>query len=151
MVHPAARPWLAATWTGDPLPYEYRPLSGPTKIRVVGAHLDSHDGEICCRLVEIDLDSPDRPAFHTLSYTWGKPVSTSATSVLPLEIDDWHRETRIIVTGPDEKVAGGLSVTRNLHDFLCELRDRRPADMDYIWIDRICINQEDLAERSSQV
>jgi hypothetical protein len=106
-------------------------------------------------LVEIDLDSVDRPAYHALSYTWANPLPLSPDlSAASSQQDDWDREHTILVTGPhDDGPAGALSVSRNLYDFLRELHrnGRSPLEADYIWIDRICINQDDLAERAAQV
>ncbi|KAK1831507.1 heterokaryon incompatibility protein-domain-containing protein, partial [Podospora conica] len=45
--------------------------------------------------------------------------------------------------------AGSLSVTRNLHEALVQLRDRFIDRV--LWVDAICINQDDLDERSCQV
>ena len=39
-------------------------------------------------------------------------------------------------------------ITPHLQDALCELRAR---GVEYVWVDAICINQQDLDERSSQV
>lgn len=47
-----------------------------------------------------------------------------------------------------------MSIQRNLHDFLVELRllDRpRAIWVDAIWADAICINQKDAVERNAQV
>lgn len=74
--------------------------------------------------------------FRALSYVWG---STS-------EVEE------IILEGRPFKV------TRNLHDALQQLRIEQPGPTlelghpnDYHWIDAICLNQEDVDEKSSQV
>jgi hypothetical protein len=41
-----------------------------------------------------------------------------------------------------------VQVTRNLYDALIQIRS---FDMSQWWVDMICINQEDLEERSQQV
>jgi hypothetical protein len=43
----------------------------------------------------------------------------------------------------------GLAITKNLHDAL--LRLRLPTQPRLVWTDAICINQEDIEERGSQV
>lgn len=72
------------------------------------------------------------PAFEALSYTWGSPENP---------IDIFINQSR-----------GGfsiLSVTKNLGDALPYLRFE---DRDRVlWIDAICVNQQDLEERSQQV
>ncbi len=66
----------------------------------------------------------DAPSFKALSYTWGEP--SSAFDVI---IDDDH-----------------IRVRENLFQFLQAYKDDG-----YIWIDQICINQEDPDERNQQV
>ena len=73
----------------------------------------------------VELD--EAPDFEALSYTWG---STSD----PVDILC------------DSQV---VSVTQNLHGAL--LRLRRPDQTRKVWIDALCINQNDLDERSHQV
>ncbi|RYD78987.1 MAG: hypothetical protein EOP84_13605, partial [Verrucomicrobiaceae bacterium] len=54
------------------------------------------------------------------------------------------------VGGCTISIAGNIiSVTWNLHDVLCILRDNLGA-RSHIWVDALCINQQDLAERSQQ-
>ncbi|KAH7359346.1 heterokaryon incompatibility protein-domain-containing protein [Plectosphaerella cucumerina] len=126
--------------------YHYQGLSGPSCIRVVEAALGDEDGEISCQLREIDIDpSPDLPVpYHCLSYTWGGPFKD------PSEPNIWTETFRIHVSGPGD-ASGHLFVTKNLHDFLQELARRNPSDVHLVWIDAICINQEDMAERAAQV
>ncbi|KAH6684557.1 heterokaryon incompatibility protein-domain-containing protein [Halenospora varia] len=77
------------------------------------------------RLVPTYIDN--NPIYEALSYTWGTPEAASA-----LQCD-------------------GLSIplTANLHDALSRLR--LPEEDRILWVDQICINQNDLAERSQQV
>ncbi|KAH8682947.1 heterokaryon incompatibility protein-domain-containing protein [Tricladium varicosporioides] len=67
------------------------------------------------------------PVYEALSYTWGAP---EATSVLHCQ---------------------GLSIplTANLYDALSRLR--LLDEVRILWVDQICIDQNDLAERSEQV
>jgi hypothetical protein len=67
------------------------------------------------------------PRYQTLSYTWGSSRKTDT----------------IIVNGYP------FSVTRNLFEALCKLRTEDPGTN--WWVDAICINQEDIAERNEQV
>lgn len=68
------------------------------------------------------------PTFFALSYVWGDPTRTH-----DIIIDDKR-----------------LRITENLYTALRELQ---PSSLGFIWIwaDAICINQDDLAERSAQV
>jgi hypothetical protein len=66
--------------------------------------------------------------YEALSYTWGDPHLTS------------------VVLFPDNTT---IPITANLESFL---RHRREIDSPVcIWVDALCINQEDILERNSQV
>jgi hypothetical protein len=69
--------------------------------------------------------------YEALSYTWG------------LDND----QITIQVLCPGKKTS--LTIRENLHDALKHLRNE--ADSRMLWIDAICVNQEDMAERSHQV
>ncbi|KAH6682171.1 heterokaryon incompatibility protein-domain-containing protein [Plectosphaerella plurivora] len=130
---------------GPSTPYRYHALSGSSCIIVVKAALQTEQGEISCRIRELDIDSWSAAAapYHCLSYTWGNPYKDNFET-------DWTQTFRIHVVGPGDS-SGYLLVTKNLHDFLQELARRNPPDVEHVWIDAICINQEDLQERAAQV
>jgi hypothetical protein len=70
----------------------------------------------------------DLPSYHALSYLWGDPALTAL----------------IRVNGKP------LSITQNLHQALVQLRQGEEARA-WLWIDSICINQNDQVEKSQQV
>ncbi|TPX11799.1 uncharacterized protein E0L32_007536 [Thyridium curvatum] len=75
----------------------------------------------------LNLDDSGREPYTALSYTWG----------------DAHFPETISV---DEEI---IPITTNLHDALCHIRrEDQPVT---IWVDAVCINQEGVVERSSQV
>lgn len=79
---------------------------------------------------ELPQENADR-AYTALSYVWGSEENPSYVVV-------------------QEQSAGGIiSVTQNLDIALRHLRNRDQERV--LWVDAICINQRDLAERSSQV
>lgn len=141
-------------------PYEYHRL--PDKhIRILQIHPRSltsplspfwKDTEtIHCTIKIVDLDK--EPEFDALSYTWGNPITV-------YEDEEKAKEGAEIFSQVQEVVCDGMSlkITTNLHDTLLALRQvpsfkdvvERPRG-EYIWIDAICINQEDIEERSAQV
>ncbi|KAK8022021.1 hypothetical protein PG993_012788 [Apiospora rasikravindrae] len=74
-----------------------------------------------------------KPVYNTVSYVWGDPGLTGEQ----IEVDGQT-----------------LRVTPNLHKLLRNLRSSRDQDeggVGLLWIDAICINQQDLAERNHQV
>ncbi|KAK1242545.1 hypothetical protein MKX08_005357 [Trichoderma sp. CBMAI-0020] len=83
-----------------------------------------------CSLIEYplqDLFESNHHLYDSLSYAWGSPDKTRSIS-----IGDCY-----------------LPITTNLHVALLRLRDRFFERI--IWVDAICINQQDLNERSNQV
>ncbi|KAI3321444.1 hypothetical protein HD806DRAFT_153224 [Xylariaceae sp. AK1471] len=90
-----------------------------------------------CHIKEVDLKK--RPKFDALSYTWGPP--TQARN------DRYETETRtesIVCNGRE------LSVTQNLFQCLLQLDADKYYDRD-LWVDAICVNQEDTNEQCQQV
>jgi hypothetical protein len=84
----------------------------------------------------------DEPRFTALSYTWGSP-RTNPNAKNP--------EAKILINNQE------ANVTRNLHDALlalhrpCQQTSGSGREPVYFWVDAVCINQEDLEERSDQV
>ena len=74
-----------------------------------------------CRVVRL----PDRPKFTTISYVWGSGTKT------------------ISIDGCD------LEITENCFNALAALRAQYGALT--IWVDAICINQNNKSEKSSQI
>ncbi|KAI1650746.1 HET-domain-containing protein [Daldinia loculata] len=115
--------------------YPYRKLEG-TDIRLL--RIVPGTGAIECLLHQIPLEERTplgewAPSyFNALSYVWG----------------DMTDKMTILLEGEP------FQVTRNLFRALYEIREM-PDDLgfpdDYFWIDAICINQEDVEERSQQI
>ncbi|KAH6961956.1 heterokaryon incompatibility protein-domain-containing protein [Ilyonectria sp. MPI-CAGE-AT-0026] len=105
----------------------YQPLSSdPRSMRVVRLAPSNNFGHIsiAAQLTETTWDQYN---YEALSYCWGKP----------------NKSKTILLNGEQYRV------TEDLHDALHEfsLADTSRA----LWIDAICINQEDQQEKSSQV
>ncbi|KAH9905372.1 HET-domain-containing protein [Xylariomycetidae sp. FL2044] len=101
--------------------------------RSMGTSWDHPNPEIDRNLYDPinETQDPSFPVFEALSYAWGSP-----------------EEPQMVLIASKLKQSG-LSVTRNLAEALRHLRyTEQPRDM---WIDAICINQEDRTERSQQV
>ncbi|KAI1367612.1 heterokaryon incompatibility protein-domain-containing protein [Xylaria arbuscula] len=105
----------------------YQSLSSERQgIRLLQLHpSESFDGIIRCTLFHAYLE--DEPEYEALSYVWGPPNFTQDILV-------------------DEKPT---KITRNLES---ALRHLRHASLDRVlWVDALCINQTDIAERNYQV
>ena len=110
--------------------YEYPSLSTDTHIRLITlnpkASGASDTNDIRIKLNQQPIN--ECPKYTALSYTWGQP----------------YRTQDVIV----ETSNRCIKVTENLHAALEHLRERVPVTL---WIDAICINQDDIQEPSSQV
>lgn len=87
-------------------------------------------GPLQCSLIDYPLQNLAENNHHlydSLSYAWGSPEKHQSIS-----IGDCY-----------------LPITTNLHAALLRLRDRFLERI--IWVDAICINQQDTDDRSSQV
>jgi hypothetical protein len=123
--------------------HRYQPLkTSVNEIRILSLlPASERSSEICCKLHTVSLDS--NPVYIALSYCWGDP--TNPRRIL---LDHCVKE----VSDQRESLAYSLTayqVTANLHEALSSLRD--PEDTISLWVDALCINQDDLEERSLQV
>jgi hypothetical protein len=102
------------------------PLQTPRSMRLLILHPSpSTSSLITADLIEVSLDS--RPHYDAISYTWGDPTDQQLIYV---------NSTAIVIR-------------RNLYDFLVKLRDASSART--LWVDALCISQQDMAEKSAQV
>jgi hypothetical protein len=106
--------------------YEYAPFDpSQPQIRLLRLHPGSGASIISGNLVRASLD--DKPYYEALSYCWG----------------DAKDQKLVTIDGKD------LSITTNLHIALRYLRNEENERT--LWIDAVCVNQKDIAERSKQV
>lgn len=107
--------------------YQYTPMKDAQhEIRLLHILPGGLDDEIQCELHHAALD--DKLSYQALSYSWGRTV----------------RNKTISIDG-----CSGFRVTDNLGAALRRLRYTDATRI--LWIDAVCINQADLAERSQQV
>jgi hypothetical protein len=144
--------------------YQYSPLPSVRHIRLLqiqarSASLaptpffnDDDPVRISLKVVHID----DQTKYDALSYTWGNPITVyqnenDATEQMKI----FEQVCKILCDGAP------MMVTRNLYDALLAIR-RIPSQGSYklahgsdrttcLWVDSICINQQDLRERNTQV
>ncbi|KAK4219498.1 heterokaryon incompatibility protein-domain-containing protein [Rhypophila decipiens] len=110
--------------------YEYASLPKPSAYRVL--QYEVKDSVIHCSLSTVDEASTD--VYSALSYTW---ASARPGDGLTADLT-----CKIFCEGKE------LYITQNLFDALSTLRIQPNT---FLWVDAICINQNDLEERSSQV
>ena len=116
----------------------YHGLINPTSIRLLTLNV-SPGTDISCTHSEVDL--AESPVYNALSYTWGSPSAAATAKGVNAE-----RSCPITVNGQT------LNITRNLLDFLLIVKKSHPEIANEpIWIDAVCINQEDTKEKTTQV
>ncbi|KAF4633434.1 hypothetical protein G7Y89_g4686 [Cudoniella acicularis] len=111
--------------------FRYSPLVDPSnEIRLVTLHPALDDGyDIICTLQSVSLDNVGE--FEALSYVWGSP----------------GRKLSILLENQE------FEVTQNLAHALRHLRPARSNKFEArtLWIDAICIDQQNIDERNHQV
>jgi hypothetical protein len=139
----------------------YEPLPNDCSIRLIQICPDNTLAHGFSLMVQI-FTLKEAPAFCCLSYTW-----KSAKVSSPGDYDNDEVAATFIVSCGEKNVA----INENLFDFLYRARDESwftPNDIDrdfqgvlelssgqtaaalpsYLWVDAICINQNDTRERS---
>jgi hypothetical protein len=114
-----------------PTQYKYSPLNkGAREIRLMTLFPGTVSSEIRVSLEIVPFTRDDVYDFEALSYAWGTA----------------ENPTEIFIGASGHQV---LSVTQNLAEALPYLRYEDRSRV--LWIDAICVNQQDLKERSRQV
>lgn len=106
--------------------YHYEPLSESSSIRLLELHPGNEDDILSFDLQEV-VDIDDAPPYGALSYEW--------------------KDKRVTV--PVQCCSMRLRVTLNLKAALKRIRLKNSSR--FLWIDAICINQDDNQERNQQV
>lgn len=110
----------------------YQPLDATRKeVRFLRAHRRDPDGHIIVGLKHFSLQQEEYPRFTTFSYAWGEhKLHSEAVTV------DGHT----------------CSVLESIYPILSLICDHKALQHEtWFWIDYLCINQNDQAERAAQV
>ncbi|KAK1760089.1 heterokaryon incompatibility protein-domain-containing protein [Echria macrotheca] len=125
----------------------YRQLPSSRSVRLLRIHGRAQRPGICDPVIAVSLDMVDldtAPPFDALSYTWGSAVCEELGPSLLLPT-----KKRQNVLSCEDTI---IPIRPNLHDALDMLLDTYDETRaDFIWIDALCINQDDKNERASQV
>ncbi|KAK0344096.1 hypothetical protein LTR91_019692 [Friedmanniomyces endolithicus] len=98
------------------------------------------DDSIRCCLQTFTAGSPDCPSYRAVSYAWGPETST----IKPIYIGSQGDALRQEATYECRHLS-----SQNLFDLLDQLHRERSDS--WLWIDALCINQDDTDERGQQV
>lgn len=112
--------------------YQFEPLQSFNHVRVLALQpAQDHKADLQASIIQYDRTTMymgSDPVYEAISYTWGDPSSSNTISI-------------------DETAQ--LPITSNV-DIM--LRYFRKTDVTrYLWVDAICLNQEDHVERTIQV
>lgn len=129
--------------------YRYEPLPQKNSIRLLQLKPGEGQNPLECNISTHDLDAPTLPSYYAVSYTWGSSIYDClviASRRIPPD-DELH--SRYSVRHPLWCEKRRFLISTNLRNALRRFRDLlNPITL---WIDAICINQEDIHERASQV
>lgn len=113
--------------------YKHALLHGHSSIRLMTLLPGVRGTPLKCHITE-HQDHSDTP-YDALSYTWGESLPSEGIAVCQ--------------SANTEHADGYISITPNLFEALLRLRsDDTPRTL---WIDALCINQDDLQEKAQQV
>ncbi|KAK2591090.1 hypothetical protein QQS21_011223 [Conoideocrella luteorostrata] len=112
--------------------YKYPPLPNIRSIRILTlqpstSQSDPLIGSLAIKSLDSFLNNEATSSYETISYVWGTGGRTES----------------LLCDGQP------LPLTRSIYDALCQMR--LPSQPRRLWADQICINQNDIQERSSQV
>lgn len=122
----------------------YAPLR-EREFRVVVIHPGDPSAPLFCQVVKQHLDHVVQ-GYAALSYTWGDLRTTVAVDCLMNDLRPAHERCP---PHPEDVSLGRLHVTENLFAALRRCRHRQRINV--MWIDAICIDQTNVAERNQQV
>jgi hypothetical protein len=105
--------------------FKYKPIEGRKTIRLLRINQGQLSERIQCRLEDVQLGTS--VAYEAVSYVWGNS----------------KREKSILVDD------GILPITKSSYDIIHRRRSMWRDQL--IWIDHVCINQDDMVEKASQV
>ncbi|WYZ43178.1 hypothetical protein EsH8_VI_000877 [Colletotrichum jinshuiense] len=110
--------------------FHYQALSDPSNdirlLEIIG-EIEADTDSINCELAIWPVKST--PSYHAISYTWGDTDTTKS----------------VIINGKK------VSVGKNCYNALSQAHSSGLSGNRFFWIDSICINQDDIPEKSQQV
>jgi hypothetical protein len=122
--------------------HEYSPLDDQrAQIRLLHLMPGKDDDPIVCTLKHMSIDGPQE--YDALSYCWGPNDAKKVVKIL-----EYHK-------APDRRPSfkdihlSTFYVRPTLYGALRNLRDQKQIRI--LWVDAICINQDDVSERNHQV
>lgn len=113
------------------------------QIRLLLLHSRSGQEALCCTMQTTSFDGSDQEDYEALSYCWGADTRDTSIKVRYIPSSTTDSEFR-------SSEFHDLPINKSLHEALMHLRPASGPPR-RIWADAICINQDDVKERSYQV
>lgn len=113
------------------------------QIRLLLLHSGSSQEALLCTMQTISFDDRDQEDYEALSYCWGEDTRDTSIKVRYITSSTAGREDR-------SSEFHDLRINKSLHEALMHLRPAVGPPRS-LWADAICINQDDVKERSYQV
>ena len=135
------------------VPYEYSALNeSASEIRLMTLLPGRSEDDISITIETVVLTKKHTPRYEALSYVWGSKEDPVDIVVKAAELA--HREIFSLLDPNTQRwleacSLGTISVTQNLATALPYLRQQDKPRV--FWIDAICVNQQNQAERGHQV
>ena len=121
-----ARSYLRYIYSRKPHNKIYKPLEGDQTIRLMRLHAGPYHDDITIDLAEVELGSA-QGTYDAVSYCWGNPRNRQSIT------------------------CNGFRLQITANAAACLRRLRKEDESCLLWMDAICINQDDVQERGSQV
>ena len=120
--------YLAMPTEDTAFTFPYQPLdSSKSEIGIIILEPGTASSPLKCNLQHVSNANKSRASYKALSYTWGPPEPTKLLSLDEIQIQ----------------------VRENLWQALYHIRQEDASLR--LWVDALCINQEDIPERNEQV
>ena len=132
-----------------PTAHVYEPFPGDNWIRLLQLLPGQGASRLECRVSAYDMDDSALPPYRAVSYTWVESKYDNLV-IAGQRVDEFPGpRARYSIRHPVWCGRDRILVSTNLRDAL--RRFRHPTLSVELWIDAICINQDDLDERAKQV
>jgi len=139
------------TMASSQLPeYQYTPLPHEF-IRIVTLHPGAPTDPLRISINTRYL--PFCPAYTAVSYVWGsneRPHLIDAADTVMVKLEFASGPSKTVAVCPGQ-ATGTIRITENLRNLLINIRPPPEEKRIYVWVDSICINQEDQIEKTAQV
>lgn len=124
--------------------FRHDTLNSPDLFRLIELLPGNWEDDLGCNIHTISLESS--PEYAALSYSWGDDSQDDPDS----PTDVFSSVLRAFQSGEKLLRCNGqiLLISSNLYNALRRLREK---SIMYLWVDRVCIDQSNLLERTEQV